>query len=281
MDDAGDDRLLPVTRWTAWLVTPVLLVAGLILFLVPGETSRLWAWTIGSEMTALAVGAGYLAGAWFFLAAARTDRWHRMAIGVVGASALSTLLLITTILHWDLFTHDHVSFWAWLVLYVVTPVLLPALVVLNRSADPGGTVPTPVVPGPVRLALGGLGIVQLGVAGVMMVRPTAVFGVWPWPLTPLTARTLAAFLVFIAVLEIAFLLDERWSALELPARSATLGLVLVGIGAVRARGELAEASPGSVAAFIVLLIGIVAALVAVQVVMDRRVRTTRSAAAAG
>ena len=46
------------------------------------------------------------------------------------------MLLAVTILHWDVFNHDHVSFWAWLLLYVATPVLLPVLWATNRRTDP-------------------------------------------------------------------------------------------------------------------------------------------------
>ncbi len=44
---------------------------------------RLWAWMICPEMSALVMGAGYLAGAWFFLRVAASREWHRVAVGFV------------------------------------------------------------------------------------------------------------------------------------------------------------------------------------------------------
>jgi len=63
-------------------------------------------------------------------------RWT--AAGFLGTTVFTTLLLLATLLHWDRFNHDHVSFWAWLALYVATPVV--ALQVAERRAAAPGVV---------------------------------------------------------------------------------------------------------------------------------------------
>ncbi len=79
--------------------------------------------------------------------------WHRIGWGFVATTVFTTLLLVATLLHWDRFNHDHVSFWAWLSLYLVTPPLLPLLFVRNRRQDPGEPeVGDLLVPPPVRRA---------------------------------------------------------------------------------------------------------------------------------
>jgi hypothetical protein len=262
-----DDRVLGATRVVAVLVTPILVVAGVILYAFPGATERLWAWPMGPETTALAVGGGYLAGAVLFLRAAWESRWHRVALVFPAATVLTVLLLVATLLHWGQFSHGHPSFWAWLVVYAVTPVLLPVVWAVNRRHDPGTPPPgTPLVPRPLRLAVGVVGSVQTAAALVFFVTPATAIAVWPWSLSPLTARTIAAFLAFIGALWVSFLLEPRWSALRLHVEAATLGLVLVAAGAVRSAEDLT--GPASTTAlFAVLLGGSLAGLLAVQVGM--------------
>ena len=136
-----DDRVLAVTRVVSVAIVPVLTAAFVILFLFPGQTHELWGWTIRSRMTCMFMGGGYLAGALFFFRAGRAREWHRLGPGIVATTVFATMLGVTTFLHWDQFNHGHVSFWAWTLLYVATPLLLPWLYVRNRVHDP-------VTPGP-------------------------------------------------------------------------------------------------------------------------------------
>ena len=256
---------------------PILVAAGVILYGFPDDTAELWAWPINPPLTALAIGGGYLSGAVFFARALRADRWHTMALGLPAATVLTTLLLVATILHWQLFNHDHVAFWAWLVVYLVTPVLLPALWLFNRRRDPGpGTPPGPVVPGWARTLVAAAGAGQLVVALIFFVRPSLAERYWPWPLSPLTARTLSAFLAFIAVLLLGFAIERRWTALRLLVDSAALGLALVGVGVVRAYGDLTASTPGRIA-FLVVLAGYVLGLIAIRLTVRDPTRHDRSA----
>lgn len=256
---AGHDRLLGATRAVAGLVVPVLAVAGVLLYAFPDRTEALWAWPINPPLTALAVGGGYLAGAVLFARMLADGRWHAAAVGWAGAATLATLLLIATVLHWDKFTHGHPSFWAWLALYVVTPWLLPLLWVRNRAASGAGPAGGRIVHPAVRRAVGALGAVQLVGALLMFAFPQPVVDLWPWTLSPLTARTLASFFAFLAVAGLAFLVEPRWSALRLHVGSAALGLALVAGGALRSPEDLTGPA-WSVAAFVVLLTGSLAGL---------------------
>lgn len=263
----GDDRILPATWWTAFIVTPILVVAGVLLYFFPGDTDDLWAWPINPPLTALAVGGGYLSGAVFFARAVVARRWHVVALGFPAATVLTVLLLVATVLHWDKFTHDHPAFWAWLVIYVVTPVLLPSLWLVNRRHDPGYVADAgPVVPRRVRLAVAAVGAVQLLVALAFFVHPPLA-EVWPWPLSPLTARTVSAFLAFVAVMLLGFVAEKRWSALRLLVDSAALGLALVTLGVLRSPGDLTGPAAYN-AVFVAVLVGAVLALVAVRFTVE-------------
>jgi hypothetical protein len=264
-----DDRLLAPTRWVATAVIPVLVSAFVILYFFPERTTQLWSWMICPSMSALIMGAGYLAGAYLFTRVAREREWHRVGVGFVATTVFSTILLITTVVHWDRFNHDHVSFWAWLLLYGSTPVLLPVLWAKNRRTDPGR--PSPVdatIPRPLGIAVGLGGALQLAFAAVMFVAPDVAAKAWAWPLEPATSRSLSAFLAFPAVTWLWFLFDSRWSSFRITQQTATAGLVLIGIAALRARADFR--SDTWFVLYMVALVVAVALNVALHVAMDRQ-----------
>ncbi len=274
-----NDRLLAPTKWVATAVIPVLAAAFVILYFFPTRTAQLWSWTIHPSMSALIMGAGYLAGAYFFTRVARAREWHRVAVGFLGTTVFATILLATTVLHWDRFNYDHVSFWAWLLLYGSTPFLLPILWAKNRRTDPG--TPSAVdttIPDPLRMVIGLGGALQLVFAAVMFFWPHAAAGAWAWPLEPATSRSVGAFVAFPAVTWFWFLFENRWSSFRITEQTATLGLVLIGIAAVRARDQFRTDTW-----FALYMVGLVVALVlnvALIVAMDRRARRS-SAETAG
>ncbi|MDQ6839684.1 MAG: hypothetical protein M3137_15495, partial [Actinomycetota bacterium] len=204
-----------------------------------------------------------------FYRAATTKEAHRILKGLLGTTVFTTLLLGATLLHWDKFNHSHVSFWAWMLLYVVTPPLLPWLWFNNRKTDPGTMRPGDVaVPDPVRFAVTAIGLGQLLFALVLFVRPSLFISHWPWLMTPLTGRVIAAFVAFPAVTWLLFATDRRWSSFEIPAETATIGLVLVLIATLRAADEFDGQAP----AYAALLVVTIAGLIALQVVMRRMAR---------
>ncbi len=236
-----DDRVLKTTRAVSMVIVPVLTAAFVILYLFPGQTRTLWGWTIESRMTCMFMGGGYLAGALFFYRASRAREWHRLGTGIVATTAFAGALGVATFLEWETFNHGHVSFWAWLLLYVSTPLLLPVLYVENRRFDPGTAGAEDVaIPAWVRTSLTILGAGQLLFAVALFLRPSLFQDDWPWTLTTISARSLAAFATFPAITYLAFAFERRWSALRWPFETAIAGLVLVTIGAARSWGEFRD-----------------------------------------
>ncbi len=271
--EVHDDRLLAPTRWVSAAVIPVLTAAFVILYLFPGSSMRLWGWMVCPEMSAVLMGGGYLAGAYLFTRVVREREWHRVGVGFLATTVFASLLMITTVIHWPRFNHDHVSFWAWLVLYASTPLLLPVLWARNQRTDPRTAArPDAVIPRRLRLAVGVGGALQLGVAAVMFLRPDVAASWWPWELEPATSRSLAAFVAFPAVTWVCFLFDDRWSSFRITQQTATIGLALIGLGAVQV---LEDFRSGAWLALYLASVGVAVALnVALHVSMDRRAAAT-------
>jgi hypothetical protein len=243
------------------IIIPILRAAFVLLYLFPYHTKALWAWTIHPTMSAMIMGGGYLSGAYFFYRAATVPQWHRVGIGFIAITVFATMLGIGTIVHWSKFNHTHVSFFAWVILYWSTPFLLPWLWAVNRRQDPHVLQPGDrVVPTPIRAVMATVGAVQLILAAVMFFRPTAVLAHSPWMLTPLTCRSLSAFVAFPAVVYLAFAVERRWSSFEILIEVALAGMFFIGIAAIRAHTEFHGSNGlvwgwriGLVVAFVLLL----------------------------
>jgi hypothetical protein len=229
-----DDRVLPLTRWVARFIIPFLAAAFLVLFGLPARTTEFFAWTIRPEMTPIIMGAGYGAGVYFFYRVSTVERWHTVAPVFLGIATFTWFMAIATVLHWENFNHSHFTFVLWVVLYAVTPILIPAVWALNRRTDAvEATVGEASLPRAVRVLGGGLGLVITVSAVGLFVAPEIMIGVWPWTVSPLTARILAGWFALFGVVNVAVVLDERWSAARILVQSQLLGFTLVLVGVLR------------------------------------------------
>ena len=266
-----DDRVLRTTRVVSIVIVPILTAAFVILFLFPGQTRALWGWTIRSRMSSMFMGGGYLAGALFFYRASRAKEWHRLGPGIIATTAFAGALGVATFLHWDEFNHGHVSFWAWLILYITTPLLLPVLYVKNRQFDPGTPSPDDApIPRWIRTTLSVMGATQLLFAITLFVRPSLFQADWPWTLSTVSARSLAGFAAFPAITYLAFAFEHRWSALRWPFETAIAGVALIAVGAARSSGDFKDGTLAWV--WRAGLLGTLAFLVVIWLTMRREVR---------
>jgi hypothetical protein len=217
-------------------IVPFLLVAFPLLYFFPDDTGNWWAWEIRPSMTALIMGAGYIAGAYFFVRVARATRWHRVHLGFLPITAFTAFLGVATIIYWDWFDHDHVAFWIWTVLYWTTPVLVPLAWLRNRRTDPGTLEPSGdrYVPSRVRSSLVVAGLVESAVAVVLIASPSTMVDIWPWQLDELGAATLGAWFALPGVTALMMGIDGRWSAIRITLESQLIGLTLILLGAARA-----------------------------------------------
>ncbi|MGH9279937.1 MAG: hypothetical protein ACRD12_17800 [Acidimicrobiales bacterium] len=266
--------MLGPTKVVSAVIVPILAAAFVILYLFPGRSMRLWSWMVCPEMSAMIMGGGYLSGAYFFARVTREKQWHRVGAGFVATTVFASVLLLVTVLHWEMFNHDHVSFWAWLLLYASTPFLLPWLWAVNRRTDPRTVEPgDAAVPPSLAIAVGLGGVVQLGVAAIMFLRPSALVQSWPWVLDEATLRSLSAFVAFPAVTWLWFFFERRWSSFRVTQQVVTLGLALIGIAAIVNRAEFRDGRFGPYVA----MLGVSLVLnVALYRAMERRARSSRA-----
>jgi hypothetical protein len=235
---AQDDRIRPLTRIVAAIIIPFLVLAFIILYLFPHLSGQRFAWEIVPNMTAAYMGAGYLGGAYLFAQALVGRRWHRVSAGFPGVTAFTVAMLLATLLHWSRFDPGHFPFQVWLVLYVITPVLVPLVWLYNRSTDAGSPEPGDVrVPGAVRVLVlaAGTGLILMAIAGLAF--PQLLIRLWPWALTPLTARVLAGWGALLGVGAVFIASEARWSAWRVPLESIASWHALVLAAAVMHRQD--------------------------------------------
>jgi hypothetical protein len=236
-DEQRDDRILEYTRGLSLFVVPFLVVAFVVLYLFPGHTARLWAWTIPATMTSMVLASAYLGGAYFFIRVAAARHWHEVGTGFLAVTAFASLLGVATLVHWDKFSHSHLAFWLWAGLYFTTPFLVLRAWLVNRryaaQVTSGDALLRPVE----REVVAAVGLVALLTGIVMFLAPGTMSDLWPWPLTPLTGRVIGAtFCLGGAGIGVWF--DPRWTSVRLMLQVEAVMLTLMLVAAVRARDEL-------------------------------------------
>lgn len=260
-----DDRIQPLTRVVSWFIPPFLVVAFVMLYFFPTNGvslngTSLFAWVINPPMTPLIMGGGYISGAYFFIRVIIGGKWHWFTHGFPAITAFTWFMGLSTLLHWDRFLHDHASFYAWLILYLVTPFLVPVIWLRNRPADPGTPDPDDaVVPASVRAVVRIISVVMVALALFMFVVPDPMIVMWPWKLTPLTARVVGGWFALPGVMGLFASSDPRWSAWKVLMQSQVIAFVLILIGVVRAWDNFNTANPVTwifVGSLVALLVGI-------------------------
>jgi hypothetical protein len=251
----------------AAVVVPVLLLAFVILYFVPGQTGSRFAWEIRPNMTAMFMGAGYLGGSWLFINTALGRPWHAVAAGFPAVTTFTWGMLLATIMHWDRFDLGHFPFQLWLVLYVVTPFLVPYLWWRNRVTDPGESPGEKRVPQAARWSLGTLGLLLLAFAVTGFVVPDWLAGIWVWQLSPLTARVLSGWFGLLGIGGLVISRDPRWSAWRVGLQCIGLWHLLVLVASMfNAEEFTAGLANWYLASVAVVLVG----MVGLFVVMERR-----------
>jgi hypothetical protein len=206
-------------------------LAGLQLFVLNEHTDHWFAWTIRLPLTAAFLGAFYWTSIPLAAFSATRRTWADARVGIPGVFVFLVLTLVTTLLHLKLFhLHDTDSVakgaaWLWLVIYAGDPVLVLVAWVMQlrqTGVDPPRTAPAPAW---FAALLGVQTAVALGVGITMFVAPGTSSHLWPWPLTPLTARATSSWLIGLGLVLASAMRERDWKRLE----PATLAYCILGV----------------------------------------------------
>jgi hypothetical protein len=273
-----DDRIFPETRWIGACIPPFLFAAFILLYFFPNDTATLFSWTITPTMTPLMMGGGYISGSYFFIRLVMGGKWHWYTHGFPAIATFTWFMLISTLLHLDKFHQGHISFYAWLGLYIITPFLVPILWLRNRRTDPGTPDPDDVVvPDSVRMIAGIVGAGLLLIALFMLIFPDAAISIWPWKLTQLTAQVIGGWFALPAVVGIMVSRDSRWSAWRILLESQVIALILILVAVARAWSDFNQSNIFTwifIGGISLLLIGVLALYVSME---SRRRKTVATA----
>lgn len=268
--------MLPYTAWLSIFIIPFLVAASVLLYILPGNTEELFAWTIAPPLTAMLLASAYIGGIWFFVQVVMLRRWHRFQYGFAAVVVFATLLGIATFLHWDRFHFGHISFITWATLYVITPFLTLAALLANRKADDSAPEGRDVsIPWPARFVLAAVGILALVCGLVIFIAPNLAIEMWAWEVTPLTARVIGAVLTLPGMVNLWLLRDGRWSSFRWMFQAQLVSLVFISAALLLAWNNIAWSRPSAP----LFVGGILASLVLYAVFYgynERKLRLTRS-----
>ena len=231
MNTQKNNDIFPVTRIISGIIIPFLLLAFYILFLFPETSGERFAWEIKPAMMAIFMGAGYIAGAYFFLNVVVSRAWHRVAIVFPAITAFTISMLLATLIHWERFDIRHLPFQAWLVLYIISPFLVFGLWQYNRQTDPitlqAGDI---IVPNTIRLAIRVIGAVLALTTIAGFLAPNLLIQIWPWELTLLTARVLSGWISLLGFGSLYLSTELRWSSWRIVLETIGIWEILTLIG---------------------------------------------------
>jgi hypothetical protein len=203
-------------RRLLYVNSALVLVIGIPLYLLSGQTDTYFAWTIHPPLTAAVLGAGYWASFVLEVLSAREHFWAKTRVAVPAVLLFSTLTLAITLLHADRF-HFHspqlvtrAGTWGWVIVYVSVPVAMSWLLVAQLGQarpDPARVAPLAAW---VRIVLTLQAAVMLTVGLLMLLAPTVMLGAWPWGLTPLTSRAIGAWAIGIGTIAAHATWENDW-----------------------------------------------------------------------
>ena len=219
------------------LLIPVLVTAFAVIYVFPDVGADYFAWPMSPLMSSMMLGATYLGGAYFFVVVLHSRQWRHVWLGFLPIAVFAATLGVATLLHWESFVHGRFGFTVWAGLYFTVPLVLPALWYRNQRRVARSTAQRdPGLPGVSRRAFGALGVV-LTIAGVLLfLFPELMIPTWPWPLTPLTARVMAAIYLLPGLVGLSIAADGSWNSARylLQAQAFSIVLMLVAVYVARA-----------------------------------------------
>ncbi|MBI4788797.1 MAG: hypothetical protein HY782_17330 [Chloroflexi bacterium] len=174
------------------------IVTGPVLFLLPNQTSVYFAWTIKNPLTPVFMGACYTSAGIVVLLALKSDRWSVARMVMPSVMIFAVTMLIAVPLHLNIFNWSHPIAWAWFAVYLIAaPVSIALFLITERSHRPREMTGPRVAP--MAVPVMALFAALLAIVGLALyLIPQQIASIWPWPLTPLTARVIGGWILAVS-----------------------------------------------------------------------------------
>jgi hypothetical protein len=184
--------VLGLTRAGIWVLLVLAAANGLFLYFLPAQAETDYAWAIKPPVNAAFIGAGFLAGTLATgLVLRYATRWRTFSTLPIALWVLASSLLAATIIHNDRFKWDYAPTWVWAFVYGAVPLAVPYLVARQRRIADEVPAADPRLR-PLRVLSAIVGALLIAGAVALFVAPVELGQHWPWPLTPLLGRAVAA-----------------------------------------------------------------------------------------
>jgi hypothetical protein len=266
---ARDDRLVLLTRLCFTPLALATAIFGPVLLFLPGSTADYWAWPVRPDLSAVWIGAAYSFGALALALMLIQGRWISAAVPVASTLPFAVVMLAATIIHNDRFLTDTAAYYIWLGIYIILPVALPLMFWLNSAHMPPRSPDDVQLPLRLRTALSGAGLASALLGLTLVLAPDAVRGSWPWELSPLMARVIGGWLLFLATGGLAPLLEARYAAYRYYLPAAALWFLILLIGSIANSGDF-DSGAWSTPVYFVSVAGAIAVLSGAFLLMERR-----------
>lgn len=237
----------PVILLLSALLVLILVTAFIILYVLPHDVGgSIFAWPINPRMSSMMLGATYLGGAYFFLVTILSRKWRHVRLGLIPVTTFAATMGLNTLLHWPNFSHERIAFVIWAILYFTVPFFLPILWYRNEKLASGEDIAREgAFPLSSRWAFGALGVILTIASLLLFFTPQLMLAAWPWTLSPLTARIMAAIFILTALTGLSLAYDGSWSGARYILQAQALPVILMIIAAYVARDDFDWANPAS------------------------------------
>ena len=248
----------------------LVLLAGLQLFGFSLRTKDYFAWTVANPLTAAFFGANFWGACVIEALGAGERRWAAARIAVWPVFAYTALMLAVSLAYLGQFhlgpafaVHTRAVAWGWLAIYVVVPLLMAVLLAVQLRV-PGQD--PPILHRPPAWLVGLIGlhaVLFLGLAVILLADPTRGARLWPWALTPLTARATGAWLFGFGIAAVVALIDRDLRRVRPAAWGYLTIAVLQAVALVRFGNRMDWSSPSGIVYVVVLASMAVAGVAAI------------------
>ena len=209
-----------------WLAVEVLFGIGAVLAIGrdPANSATNFAWPINPVVMAAVLGGFYISSAPLFLLPLFAKRWENIRVMILPAALFCTVQLAATFLHWDKFSIGTTPFYVWFASYLLPPpIFLAAYLWHQKKASAEINLSNDPIPPWLNRLLVIFGGLLTTVAALVFLFPNLLIPIFPWQLTPLTARSLSGWLIAVGTLMLSMARENDRTR----ARLATPMLILL------------------------------------------------------